>query len=465
MKKTLIIISAVIIGLIAAAAAMTGLYLKSTDYTAEKFPSGTSINGIDCSGLTYDEASSKLSSEWNKKTLTVEGDLNDELAKYTNFNCTYDISKQLSSLKHDHLFKAAVNHYIHTPLSANIPMKVETCGEEFKEQVLSSEFLTIENATESTDAYVDVSDPSFPIVPEKQGTAIDKKSFLNAVLDHIKSGEFQLTFDQKKYTQKPKVTSDDEKLVEYQEFCKKYLKQQIHYQLGEESFTMSGEELSKLLKSDLSGKADEEAVKTYVSELAKKYNTVGIQRNFKSLAGKNITVKGGTYGWKIDQEKETEQLMQDIASHKDVDREPVYSHRGYGTYSRLLGNTYIDVDFTKQEVRYYNNGTLKFSCPVVTGCLSKGHATPTGTYFIINRLRNVVLRGDNGDGSQYESPVSYWMGITPTGIGFHDANWRSSFGGNIWKTSGSHGCVNMPPSRIPQMFKIVEVGMPVVMHY
>ena len=54
MKKTLIIISAVIIGLIAAAAAMTGLYLKSTDYTAEKFPSGTSINGIDCSGLTYD---------------------------------------------------------------------------------------------------------------------------------------------------------------------------------------------------------------------------------------------------------------------------------------------------------------------------------------------------------------------------------------------------------------------------
>ncbi len=31
--------------------------------------------------------------------------------------------------------------------------------------------------------------------------------------------------------------------------------------------------------------------------------------------------------------------------------------------------------------------------------------------------------------------------------------------------SGSHGCVNMPPSRIPEMFKIVEVGMPVVMHY
>lgn len=465
MKKTLIIISAIIIALVAAAAAMTGLYLKSDDYTSKQFPKGTTINGIDCSGLTYEAARDKLSKEWNTKTLTVVGDLNDELTKYTDFNCTYDIDRQLDSLKHDHLLKAVANHYVHTPLAASIPMKVETCGEEFKQEVLSSEFLTIENATESTDAYVDVSDPDFPIVPEKQGTAIDKEMFLNSVLDHIKSGELRITFDQKKYVQKPAVTSDDPKLTEYQEFCKKYLKQQIHYQLGEESFTMSGEELSKLLKSDLSGKADEEAVKAYVSELAKKYNTVGIQRNFKSLAGKNITVKGGTYGWKIDQEKETEQLMQDIASHKDVDREPVYSHKGYGTYSRLLGDTYIDVDFTKQEVRYYNSGTLKFSSPVVTGCLSKGHATPTGTYFIMNRLRNIVLRGDNGDGTRYESPVSYWMGITPTGIGFHDANWRSSFGGNIWKTSGSHGCVNMPPSRIPQMFKIVEVGMPVVMHY
>ena len=94
-------------------------------------------------------------------------------------------------------------------------------------------------------------------------------------------------------------------------------------------------------------------MKEYVKQLAEKYNTVGIERTFETLAGKKITVKGGTYGWKIDQEKEAEQLTKDLESHKDVKREPIYSTKRYGTYSRLLGNTYADVDFSRQEVRFY----------------------------------------------------------------------------------------------------------------
>ena len=84
---------------------------------------------------------------------------------------------------------------------------------------------------------------------------------------------------------------------------------------------------------------------------------------------------------------------------------------------------------------------------------------------ILNKLRNVVLRGNNADGSEYESPVSYWMGINWSGEGFHDATWRRSFGGNIWISNGSHGCINMPLSRIPEIYEKAEVGMPVVVHY
>ena len=28
------------------------------------------------------------------------------------------------------------------------------------------------------------------------------------------------------------------------------------------------------------------------------------------------------------------------------------------------------------------------------------------------------------------------------GIGFHDASWRDEFGGDIYLTDGSHGCIN-----------------------
>ena len=99
----------------------------------------------------------------------------------------------------------------------------------------------------------------------------------------------------KKYNDIPKVTSDDENLIKYQEFCKKYLGQKIDYELGEDSFTVSAEELSTMFDSSLSGKASTEGVKEYVKQLAEKYNTVGIERTFETLAVKKITVKGGTY--------------------------------------------------------------------------------------------------------------------------------------------------------------------------
>ncbi|MGK0467328.1 MAG: lipoprotein-anchoring transpeptidase ErfK/SrfK [Clostridium sp.] len=48
------------------------------------------------------------------------------------------------------------------------------------------------------------------------------------------------------------------------------------------------------------------------------------------------------------------------------------------------------------------------------------------------------------------------------GIGIHDANWRGSFGGNIYKTSGSHGCINSPYYLAKAIFNNIEAGIPVV---
>ena len=39
-------------------------YTKTSDYTDNKFPDNITINGVDCSGLTYEAASKKISDEW-----------------------------------------------------------------------------------------------------------------------------------------------------------------------------------------------------------------------------------------------------------------------------------------------------------------------------------------------------------------------------------------------------------------
>ena len=48
------------------------------------------------------------------------------------------------------------------------------------------------------------------------------------------------------------------------------------------------------------------------------------------------------------------------------------------------------------------------------------------------------------------------------GIGFHDANWRDTFGGTIYMYNGSHGCVNWPVDKAAEVFDSVKAGMPVV---
>ena len=84
---------------------------------------------------------------------------------------------------------------------------------------------------------------------------------------------------------------------------------------------------------------------------------------------------------------------------------------------------------------------------------------------IYNKERNRVLRGTKQPNGkyEYESPVSYWMPFNK-GIGLHDASWRSEFGGSIYKTRGSHGCVNTPYSAMKTIYENVKIGYPVVVY-
>ena len=109
------------------------------------------------------------------------------------------------------------------------------------------------------------------------------------------------------------------------------------------------------------------------------------------------------------------------------------------------GNTYAEVDFGAQHVYMYENGALTWDAPCVTGNVSKNYTTPEGIYSLTYKQADRVLRGaKRADGTyEYESHVDYWMPFNG-GIGFHDASWRSKFGGTIYQYSGSHGCINLP---------------------
>lgn len=116
-------------------------------------------------------------------------------------------------------------------------------------------------------------------------------------------------------------------------------------------------------------------------------------------------------------------------------------------------NPYIVVSISNQTLKYYEYGEVVLSSNVVTGINGK---TPIGKFKVLNKARNIILKGKD-----YESFVSYWIAFKGVAFGFHDASWRSKFGGTIYKYNGSHGCVNMPYSKVQKLYNMVSIGTPV----
>ena len=71
-----------------------------------------------------------------------------------------------------------------------------------------------------------------------------------------------------------------------------------------------------------------------------------------------------------------------------------------------------------------------------------------------------LLEQITGDGYVH----SYWMPFNG-GIGMHDASWRGSFGGSIYKTNGSHGCINLPVKAAKTIYENISAGMPVLCYH
>lgn len=464
MRKVFIFIAVLLVICAACLGAMTSKYMTTKDYQSEYFPPGFIINDVRVYEMDYEQAIKAVTDEWNAKDLLVIGEMDQPLLTVTDIECTYDITRQVKELKKNHKVLCAMNHYLNVPVNVHIPMTVEHYSKRFKKEVTSAPFLDNGAVTETQDAYVDLQDPNFPIIKEVYGNKPDEEKFFNDILTCIELGERIFKYEEKNYTAIPKVKADDPQLLAYQAFCREYLHQKITYSLGEDSFTIPVEDLRGLMKKDLSGKASKKKVAKYVKSIAERYDNVGERRKFKSLTGETVTIDNSNYGWSVDQEAETKQLVKDINSHEDVSREPIWATRGYGDYSLNIGKTYIDIDISKQKLVYFRNGKKKFSTDVVTGCRNAGTVTPTGLFQILDKERDITLKGRNANGSKYASYVNYWMAFLGGSYGIHDANWRSSFGGDIYIYNGSHGCVNVPPSKMPKLYEMVDWGTPVIIH-
>ena len=127
-----------------------------------------------------------------------------------------------------------------------------------------------------------------------------------------------------------------------------------------------------------------------------------------------------------------------------------------GTEEERTAGNRIEISIDQQYLWYYKNGSLVISSPIVTG--TRGvNDTPRGNFTILNKAQNIYLIGPD-----YKSYVNYWMAIVGGAIGLHDASWRNGyFGGDIYLTNGSHGCINLPYNVAQIIYQNASIGTPV----
>lgn len=301
-------------------------------------------------------------------------------------------------------------------------------------------------------------DNRFIIVKEVIGNKVNRDLLYTHVVNSIGNMEDEIDLVSTGCYIKPQYHSKSPEIIEVKNTLNKCAATRITYTHGDCRKTLDGSQINHWITvgENLNVTVNEEKVKNFINELSNIYSTVGKTRNFMTSSGKTIKISGGDYGRSINKVKETQYLISAIKEGKTITKEPIYMQNNFSRGNNDLGTTYVEISLAKQHLWFYKNGTLIAQGDVVTGNVSKKHSTRKGIYSLKYKARNVILKG-----SDYAVHVDFWMPFDG-GIGIHDANWRSVFGHNIYKTNGSHGCVNSPYYVAKKIFNNITPGTPVI---
>lgn len=426
-------------------------------YYQSHFLKGTVIDRVDVSGMTLSELEEQIQyymlriAERQADGTVLEEDIQgkDISLEYASLGQFEEIlvfqDKWLWFLPHENVYDLE-NHLAYDEKA-------------LEERVRNLRGFQSDFANAPTDAHISEydADTGFSIIPETQGNELNWSRTLEAIRTAVEKLEEEINLDEAGCYETPSVTADNEQLNGALTKLQKYAGITITYQFGENTEVLDGATISSWLSVDgFEVVLDQSKVEDFVATLRKRYDTIFRSRTFLTSYGKEITISAGDYGWWMNYSQEAVELAEMIERGESGERTPVYyqTAASYGTPD--YGNTYVEINLTAQHLFLYVDGKRILESDFVSGNSSRGYDTPVGVYGITYKQRNATLTGEN-----YETPVSYWMPFNGN-VGMHDANWRSSFGGDIYKTSGSHGCINLPPSVAQEIYGYVEKGTPVI---
>lgn len=454
MKKKVMIIIGILAG--AAFLCLGGVILfNSREYFSDQFGRNTYISNTDVSSMTVDQAVTVMnesrgfkvwfSGKGEEYEVDISSAVEREFSKDEVVECKENFTFR------EYLWGSEKDFQLKPSHSVVDEVKLR--------EILQS---TLPPATtRSVDAHFD---ENFELVPEVYGDEINFDNLIFDIKQGITTG-LKLEYNLEDYYIQPKFTKESENIVNVATELNAYSTLRIEYVFGEDVEVIDWEKIKKYLEYNpdtavLNLKT--KWVSKFVKQLAQKYNTYGKTRKFKTTKDGTVKIHGGIMGWWIHEDDTIKQLKKLLKNKKSKQVEPIYRNVAAQHGEDDIGDTYVEISIERQHLWYYKNGKKKLESDIVSGKLTKDRKTTVGVHRVYGKQRDRYLGTMAVQG--YRSFVHYWMPFNWDGQGLHDATWRRKFGGKIYQTGGSHGCVNLPYDFAGKLYEQIQIGTPVVVY-
>ncbi len=461
-KHTLL--KASIVGLLCAGI-VGGVYYSAREFTSTHFRAGTYINGKDVSQLSIERAKEYLTENLTNEQFTIYwkdgqsesiplSSLHPDISFYPSIEALAEPSDWITyfGLGKDETSSYNVTYTLNVSQDNILPaISILNCVQGV-------------GTTEPSDAYIGMENGYYTILQDNSGTRVDPDKLAAAISSALYNGDNSVELAEVDCYIDPNVNESDPSLKAILEKANRIQNYTLTLDMDGQDEVLDWNTVRDWTTFDGEDfNIDPGYVSLYVQDLAAKYDTLNTVRPFTTADGEQVNVGGGKldcYGYQLDQ-KETAQLIeQSLSSLRSDTIKPVWIQEGveHGSVNDF-GNTYVEVSIEKQHLWYIQDGEVILETDVVTGMDNDERRTPTSVYMVLDVKQNYTMNGSYGS-----ADCKYFIALSHDGIALHDASWRSSFGGVIYKDSGSHGCVNMPESAIAKLYPLVKYGMPVIVY-
>jgi len=450
-------------------ALLAGVYLVGVAVFSTRFLPNTTINGTDVSLKTVDEVASTASTSLDDYTGTISGDGISVNLTASDINLSYDgetyAKAAISQLnKWEWPLLITGTHKLSSTASAKLDEDKLT---ELINQAIAANASNTSLSPSQQITY-DSTQKKFVFAEENVAEQIDADAATTKVAADIINGETDIEIG---YECLLDSTSAQAALTKANAYVSATLTLTLS---GQTAYTIGADQIAQwvTINDDYSVTLNNDAIDAFChGALSTALDTVGKARTFTNPRGETITVAAnGTYGWSINGSEDATQVETALAggTPTTIELSTYMSAVNVSNGGQDWGTRYVEVSISQQHAWFYDSdGSLIWEADVVTGLANGVRDTPQGVWYILNKKAPATLTGpiqtDTGQ-PEWTSEVDFWMGVTPSGCGFHNAPWRSSFGGTIYTYNGSHGCINLSYANAQALYNLIAVGDVVVIH-